>query len=131
MIGHLPRTFGIIPGWFAHEPFRITNWSRHAGMIYCECEAPYGWGCGKTVEDAEMNLRESLSEALEELLKDKDHLSKYAKDTLREFLNIHKCERTKTFATVEELIRSLNNGTAPDSVRSAIFEDVKCLVRRN
>jgi len=108
----LPRTFNLIPGWFADEPFRITAWSRRDGLIYCECESPFEWGEGATVEGSVVDLQLSLSETLEMLIENENHLAKIAKELLREFLDVHKCERVKTFTDVKELIRSLNTPQA-------------------
>ena len=104
----VPNTISHFPGWYANKPFKISSWVRIHGVIYVECEKPFEWGEGSTVEEAVDSLKENLSDHLRMLLEDKDTLAKCAQETLAQFMDVHQCERcSKEFLNVIDMIADL------------------------
>jgi len=104
----VPNTISHIPGWYANKAFKISSWVRINGVIYVECEKPFEWGEGSTVEEAVDDLKENLSDHLRMLLEDKDTLAKCAQETLAQFMDVHQCERcSKEFSNASDLIANL------------------------
>lgn len=104
----VPNTISHFPGWYTHKAFKISSWARIDGVIYVECEKPFEWGEGGTVDEAVASLKENLSDHLRMLLEDKDTLAKCAQETLSQFMDDHQCERcSETFSNASDMIVEL------------------------